>query len=120
MSLDNRLKQEILEVLSELRKVSGKLEDLLTQLDGSSGLSLRGDDGPRIGLFSLLSIPDHLRKSLIILSGCDEATARDVAKETGRTRELESINLNQLHRMGYIKKIRKGREVYFGLKEAES
>ena len=116
MSLDNRLKREILDVLSELRKVNGRLEGILIHLDESSGLSFKEDDGSRLGLFSLLSLPDHLRKSLMSLSGFDEATAKDVAKETGRTRELESINLNQLHRMGYIEKTRKGRQMYFSLK----
>jgi len=120
MSLDSHLRQEILETLSELRKVSGRLEALLTQLDKTSGLSLKDDAGPGIGVFALLSIPDHLRKTLIILSGSDEATARDVAKETGRTRGMESIYLNQLDRMGYVRKTRRGREVCFSLKEKKS
>jgi ribosomal protein S19E (S16A) len=41
--------------------------------------------------------------------------AEDVAKETGRARAIESAYLNQLARMGYVKKGREGRRVYFSV-----
>jgi predicted transcriptional regulator len=43
----------------------------------------------------------------------EKATADDLARETGRLRAVESSTANQLVRMGFIKKIRKGRDVYF-------
>jgi len=62
---------------------------------------------------TLLSLPDHLRKSAIALSSLGEATATDLSKETARVRAVESDYLNQLVSMGLIKKKRKGRDVYF-------
>jgi hypothetical protein len=64
---------------------------------------------------TLLSLPDHLRKSALALANLGEATATDLSKETGRVRAVESDYLNQLVSMGYIKKKRKGRDVYFYL-----
>jgi DNA-binding IclR family transcriptional regulator len=44
-----------------------------------------------------------------------KAMAENVAKETGRARAIESAYLNQLVRMGYVKKGREGRRVYFSV-----
>jgi len=63
---------------------------------------------------TLLTLPDHLRKSAMTLSEFGEATAQQVARKTGRTRAAESDYLNQLVRMGLLTKRRKGRDVYFG------
>ncbi len=63
---------------------------------------------------TLLSLPDHLRRTAIALAKLGgEATAEDVSRETGRARAVESAYLNQLVAMGYIAKKRKGRKVYF-------
>ena len=62
---------------------------------------------------TLLSLPDHLRKSALALATLREATATDLSKETGRVRAVESDYLNQLVSMGLVKKKRKGRDVYF-------
>ncbi len=62
---------------------------------------------------TLLSLPDHLRKSALALASLSEATATDLSKETGRVRAVESDYLNQLVSMGLVKKKRKGRDVYF-------
>jgi predicted transcriptional regulator len=62
---------------------------------------------------SLLSIPDHLRKTLVTLNKLKEATAEDIAIHTKRARAVESHYMNQLVTMGYMKKERKGRKTYF-------
>ena len=63
---------------------------------------------------TLLSLPDHLRRTAIALAKLGgEATAEEVSRETGRARAVESAYLNQLVAMGYIAKKRKGRKVYF-------
>ncbi len=62
---------------------------------------------------TLLSLPDHLRKTALALANLGEATATDLSKETGRVRAVESDYLNQLVSMGLLKKKRKGRDVYF-------
>lgn len=66
-----------------------------------------------LDVVSLLSLPDHLRKSAIIVARLGEATSSEVAEESERARALESGYLNQLVNMGYLKKKRKGRDVYF-------
>jgi len=62
---------------------------------------------------TLVSLPDHLRKTAIIVCQLEEASAADVAARSGRARAAESDYLNQLVRMGLLKKKRKGRESYF-------
>jgi hypothetical protein len=62
---------------------------------------------------TLLSLPDHLRKTAIIVCQLGEANATEVAARSGRARAAESDYLNQLTRMGILEKRRKGRESYF-------
>ena len=62
---------------------------------------------------SLLSLPMSLRKTVMVLYKLEKATAEDLAKETKRLRAVESASANQLVRMGYLRKRREGREVYF-------
>jgi predicted transcriptional regulator len=54
-----------------------------------------------------------LRKTVMALYKLEKATAGEIAKETKRLRAVESAAANQLVRMGCLKKIRKGRTVYF-------
>jgi len=61
----------------------------------------------------LMNLPDSLRKTIITLAKLGEATPEEVANETNRTRGLENIYLNQLERLGYIEKIKRGKRVYF-------
>lgn len=62
---------------------------------------------------TLLALPDHLRKTAVIVCQLGEASAVEVAARSGRARAAESDYLNQLARMGLLKKKRKGRESYF-------
>lgn len=66
-----------------------------------------------LDVMTLLSLPDHLRKTAVAVSKSGEATANDVAKETKRARAVESNYLNQLVMMGHLKRERKGRKVLF-------
>ena len=61
----------------------------------------------------LLDLPDHLRKTIIVLLRLGRGTAEDVADQSGRARAVESAYLNQLLVMNYVKKERKGRKAYF-------
>ena len=65
----------------------------------------------------LLNLPDHLRKTAFAISSLGQATASKVATETGRTRAAESDYLNQLEGMGYLRRERRGRTVYFSIKK---
>ena len=66
-----------------------------------------------LDVMTLLSLPDHLRKTAVTLCKLGEATADSVAEQTKRARAVESGYLNQLVIMGYLKKERRGRKAYF-------
>ena len=73
-----------------------------------------------LDVMTLLSLPDHLRKTAITLCNLGQATAEEVAKQTKRARAVESGYLNQLVLMGYLRKERKGRKAYFYVEKEES
>ena len=66
-----------------------------------------------LDVMTLLSMPDHLRKTAMSICRCSRATAEEIAGQTKRARAVESAYLNQLVIMGYLKKERKGRKAYF-------
>jgi hypothetical protein len=72
-------------------------------------------EGLPLSSSTLLSLPDHLRKTATIVCQLTEASAGQVAARSGRARAAESDYLNQLARMGILKKKRKGRESYFSV-----
>ena len=61
----------------------------------------------------LISLPDHLRKSFIIVASRGECNATEVSNLTGRSRAMESNYLNQLIRMGWLTKRRESRTLNF-------
>ncbi len=66
-----------------------------------------------LDVMTLLSMPDHLRKTAMTVCRSGRATADEIAQQTTRARAVESAYLNQLVLMGYLKKERKGRKAYF-------
>jgi len=73
-----------------------------------------------LDVMTLLSLPDHLRKTAVTLCRLDHATADQVAEQTKRARAVESGYLNQLVLMGYVKKERRGRKAYFYVEKEEN
>ncbi len=72
-----------------------------------------------LDVMTLLSLPDHLRKTAITICKLEQATAEEVAEQTRRARAVESSYLNQLVMMGYLKKERRGRKAYFYVEKEE-
>jgi predicted Rossmann fold nucleotide-binding protein DprA/Smf involved in DNA uptake len=66
-----------------------------------------------LDVMTLLSMPDHLRKTAMTVCRSGRATADEIAQQTSRARAVESAYLNQLVLMGYLKKERNGRKAYF-------
>ena len=66
-----------------------------------------------LDVMTLLSLPDHLRKTAVTLCKLEQATADKVAEQTKRARAVESGYLNQLVLMGHVKKERRGRKAFF-------
>ena len=61
----------------------------------------------------LLSLPDHLRTTFVIVAQKGECDATIVSNGTGRSRAVESNYLNQLARMGWLSKRRISKAIHF-------
>lgn len=92
---------EKMEIFIELQKHERK-QDFIVQ-----------DLPEALDVMTLLSLPDHLRKTAVSICKLGHATAEEVAEQTKRARAVESGYLNQLVLMSYLKKERKGRKAYF-------
>lgn len=108
--------------LSVLERIEDSLEKLNEKMEVMIALQKNGDEEQKaapqlpdasLDVMTLLSMPDHLRKTAMTICRCGRATAEEVAEQTSRARAVESAYLNQLVIMGYIKKERKGRKAYF-------
>lgn len=108
--------REVRKLLSDLEELEAKTQRILKLLESSApGAEPRGQSSGASDMATLLSLPDHLRQTLMVAQKLGMATSEDVAKRTGRAKSLESSYLNQLGRAGFLKKQRLGRKVYFSL-----
>jgi predicted transcriptional regulator len=118
------IKDEILtkKPISILEKIEENLEKLNEKMEVMIEIQKNGNGNQRsaptlpdapLDVMTLLSMPDHLRKTAMAICRCGRATAEEIAEQTRRARAVESAYLNQLVIMGYLKKERKGRKVYF-------
>ena len=105
-----------------LEKIEASLEKLNEKMEVIIEIQKSGGEGGRGGVvlpdasldvMTLLSMPDHLRKTAMSICRCGRATAEEISGVTSRARAVESAYLNQLVIMGYLKKERKGRKAYF-------
>ena len=104
---------QILEKIKEnLERLNEKMEVMIELQKHGRKDVLPLQDAP-LDVMTLLSMPDHLRKTAMTLCRLGRATAEEVAEQTSRARAVESAYLNQLVIMGYLKKERKGRKAYF-------
>ena len=114
-------KEEVLgkKPLYVLEKIRENLERLNEKMEVMIELQKHGrkDVQPlpdaSLDVMTLLSMPDHLRKTAMTICRCGRATAEEISQQTTRARAVESAYLNQLVFMGYLKKERKGRKAYF-------
>jgi len=109
-------------ILETLKKLSSKLDQIIENQEKTAeaekrhAFPMREEDLAGLtatDVMTLLSLPDHLRKAAMVVSEKGRVTAEDVSHATGRARAVESSYLNQLVNMGYLKKERKRRTVYF-------
>ncbi len=104
----------VLEKIEEsLERLNQKIEVMIEIQKGGSQRSSVSLPDASLDVMTLLSMPDHLRKTAMAICRCDRATAEEIAGQTSRARAVESAYLNQLVIMGYLKKQRKGRKAYF-------
>ena len=102
-----------------LEKIRENLERLNDKMEVMIELQKHGrkefqplPDAP-LDVMTLLSMPDHLRKTAMTVCRLGRATADEISQQTSRARAVESAYLNQLVIMSYLKKERKGRKAYF-------
>jgi len=91
----------ILEIDVTLKDILQRLERIERKIDGIAAPARAA------------ALPDKLRRTMMILIELGEASASQVAERTGRTRVAESVALNELTRLGFVEKRKKGRIVYF-------
>ncbi len=105
----------LLERIKEsLDRLNEKMEVFIEIQKQGKGKEFVMQDLPEaLDVMTLLSLPDHLRKTAVTICKLGHATAEEVAEQTKRARAVESGYLNQLVLMGYLKKERKGRKAYF-------
>jgi predicted transcriptional regulator len=105
---------QVLEKIREnLERLNEKMEIMIElQKHGKKDIQLPLSDAP-LDVMTLLSMPDHLRKTAMTLCRMGRATAEEISQQTKRARAVESAYLNQLVIMGYLKKERNGRKAYF-------
>ncbi len=105
--------------LRVLEKIRENLEKLNEKMEIMIELQKHGKKEAQplpeapLDVMTLLSMPDHLRKTAMTVCRLGRATAEDVAEQTHRARAVESAYLNQLVIMGHLKKERVGRKAYF-------
>ncbi len=104
----------ILEKIREnLEKLNEKIEVIIEIQKTGNAKAIPALPDASLDVMTLLSMPDHLRKTAMTICRCGRATAEEIAEQTNRARAVESAYLNQLVIMGYLKKERKGRKAYF-------
>lgn len=104
---------QILEKIREnLEKLNEKIE-VMIELQKHERKETQTIPDATLDVMTLLSMPDHLRKTAMTVCKLGRATAEEIAQQTHRARAVESAYLNQLVIMGYLKKERKGRKAYF-------
>ncbi|MGF3521767.1 MAG: transcriptional regulator [Candidatus Bathyarchaeia archaeon] len=118
MTKDELFSRQPISVLEKIRenleRLNEKMEVMieLQKHEQHSGSAPISSEAP-LDVMTLLSMPDHLRKTAMTVCRFGRATADEIALQTGRARAVESAYLNQLVVMGYLKKERKGRKAYF-------
>ncbi len=105
---------QILEKIRDnLERLNEKMEIIIElQRQGRRDVQAIPQEAP-LDVMTLLSMPDHLRKTAMTVCRLGRATAEEVAQHTRRARAVESAYLNQLVIMGYLKKERNGRKAFF-------
>jgi hypothetical protein len=100
-------------IRDNLERLNEKMEVMIELQKNKGNDTIQPFTDTPLDVMTLLSMPDHLRKTAMTICRCGRATAEEISEQTNRARAVESAYLNQLVIMGYLKKERKGRKAYF-------
>ena len=110
--LEGKSTQLLEKIREHLEQLNEKI-DVMIEIQKHSRRELPENLPEALDVMTLLSLPDHLRKTAVTLCKLEEATADEVAEHTKRARAVARVYLNQLVIMGYMRKERRGRKAYF-------
>lgn len=106
------------EILEKLDEINDKLDRLLQ--DRYHGTGEKENEtvlSKSMDVMTLISLPEHLRTTATTLLRLEQADADEISEITGKERAVESNYLNQLVKLGYVTKLRKGKRIYFKFDE---
>ena len=104
------VRRSILEqIFKEMMNMRKRLDDIENNFSGWKPQPIHVPES------ELIALPDHLRKTYIVVARKGECDAAQVSNHTGRCRAIESSYLNQLSRMGWLEKRRISKVVNFRL-----
>jgi hypothetical protein len=102
------VRRSILEsIFKEMMNIRQRLDDIENNFSGWKPQPISLEES------NLINLPDHLRRSFIIVASKGECDASIVSNHSGRCRAIESNYLNQLERMGWLSKRRVSKTVNF-------
>jgi hypothetical protein len=94
-------------IFEELVDIRQRLDDIERMISAQHAQPLN------ISESGLLSLPDNLRKTYLIVVSEGECSATRASDLSGRSRAIESSYLNQLVRMGWLTKRRSSKTLQF-------
>ena len=98
----------------KLDRIFQELLDIRHRLDDIERMFSNWHPQPlHVSESELLTLPDNLRKTYLIVTSEGECCASRVSALTGRSRAIESSYLNQLVRMGWLTKRRSSKTLQF-------
>jgi len=105
---------------SALDRILAEMQQIRYRLDDIEAAISRWNPRPlKISESELFLLPDHLRKTYMIVGSRGECNATEVSDLTGRCRAMESNYLNQLARMAWLTKHRNSKQMRFRLTPRE-
>jgi len=104
------VRRSVLEqIFKEMMHMRQRLDDIENSFAGWNPQPVKVPES------ELISLPDHLRKTYMVVASKGECDAVTVSNQTGRCRAIESNYLNQLARMGWLEKRRVSKTAHFHL-----
>ncbi len=95
------------QIFREMQNIRFRLDDM------EKNLSSWKPQPMSVAESDLISLPDHLRQTYLVVLQKGECQATVVSNSTGRCRAIESNYLNQLNRMGWLNKRRVSKAIHF-------
>jgi hypothetical protein len=104
------VRRSVLEqIFKEMMHMRQRLDDIENSFSGWNPQPIEVPES------ELMSLPDHLRRTYMVVASRGECDAVTVSNKTGRCRAIESNYLNQLARMGWLEKRRVSKTAHFHL-----